>query len=1132
MKKRVIIKRVFIRTLLLTMLFSYTNPFIEDKFYKNAKALAYSSTTPTSIHKSTPTTIPNQNPNSNPNSQEKVLSELKENIKKEGSLDKVCSMDTILISFKPDVTRSQIKEFSMKHNLTFDGDAFVKNSYTFKLSDQMISTNLIEELGKQNIIDIVEPDYKSTITVEPNYNLLWGLKNANYGIDINVESAWTKTKGDGVIVAVIDTGIDWSHPDLSDRVWVNNSDPIDGIDNDGNGLIDDYRGWDFANNDNNPSDDNGHGTHVSGTIGASENGIGVVGVAPNVKIMPLKAFGSNGSGYNSDIIKAINYAQQKGAMVVNMSYGSPFYSSSEYSAMQQASSTVFVAAAGNESTNNDSTPSYPANYQLSNKITVASIRPDGLISYFSNYGISTVDVAAPGSSILSTIPNSQYGYADGTSMAAPHVSGVAALVKSKNFNMIPSEIKNAITSSVTKISGLSTYVKYGGIVNAGASVSVENDNTGNSFSLAPLKSLTQGSTYTLTANMDYLDDVDFIKIVAPLTGIYKFYSTESNANLQGTLYNQAFVQLASNDNLTSNNFDFQYTLMQGETYYFKINQNSPTSVGSYQFNIDIPQDDSLYNVQFNSLGGSTVGPIAIRANQLLIEPATPTRLNYIFEGWYKESSCVNKWNFESDRVTNDITLFAKWKFKTDYTLPVISGATSKTIALNAPFDPLAGVIATDNVDGIITNKIVVTGTVNSNVKGVYQLTYSVSDNSGNVRTVSRTITVDNTLPIINGATSKMIPLNVPFDPLAGVTATDNLDGNITNKIVVTGTVNVNVRGVYQLTYTVSDNSGNVRTVSRTITVDITLPIINGATNKTIALNAPFDPLAGVTATDNLDGNITNKIVVSGTVNVNVKGVYTLTYTVSDNSGNVRTVSRTITVDNTLPIINGATSKTIALNAPFDPLAGVTATDNLDGNITNKIVVTGTVNVNVKGVYQLTYTVSDNSGNVRIASRTITIDNTKPVISGATSKTIALNAPFDPYSGVTATDNLDGNITYKIVVTGTVNVNVKGVYQLTYTVSDSSGNVGTVSRTITIDNTMPVISGATSKTIALNAPFDPYVGVTATDNVDGNITYKIVVTGTVNVNVKGVYQLTYTVSDNSGNVRTTSRTIELCQERSL
>ena len=305
-------------------------------------------------------------------------------------------------------------------------------------------------------------------------------------------------------------------------------------------------------------------------------------------------------------------------------------------------------------------------------------------------------------------------------------------------------------------------------------------------------------------------------------------------------------------------------------------------------------------------------------------------------------------------------------------MPVINGATSKTIALNVPFDPLAGVTATDNLDGYITNKIVVIGTVNVNVRGVYTLTYTVSDNSGNMRTASRTITIDNTLPVINGATSKTIALNVPFDPLAGATATDNLDGYITDKIIVTGTVNVNVKGVYQLTYTVSDNSGNVRSASRTITVDNTLPVINGAISKTIALNAPFDPLVGVIATDNLDGYITNKIVVTGTVNVNVKGVYTLTYTVSDNSGNVRTASRTITVDNTLPVINGATSKTIALNTLFDPLAGVTATDNLDGYLTNKIIVTGTVNVNVRGVYQLTYTVTDNSGNVRTVSRTITV----------------------------------------------------------------------------------------------------------------------------------------------------------------
>ena len=379
-----------------------------------------------------------------------------------------------------------------------------------------------------------------------------------------------------------------------------------------------------------------------------------------------------------------------------------------------------------------------------------------------------------------------------------------------------------------------------------------------------------------------------------------------------------------------------------------------------------------YTVSFDIQSGSTVASQTTNYDSTITVPLAPTKTGYIFGGWFKEVACTNAWNFETDKVTVDTSLYAKWSIKTDYTAPVISGVTSQTIALNSIFNPLTSITATDNLEGNITNKIVVTGTVNVNINGVYKLTYTVSDISGNVITATRTITVDNTAPIISGTTNQTIVLNSMFNPSTGVTATDKLDGNITNKIIVTGTVNVNANGVYILTYTVSDRSGNVKTAVRTITVDNTAPVISGITSQTIALNAPFNPLTGVVASDKLDGNITNLITVTGSVNVSVKGIYKLTYTVSDRSGNVKTVVRTITVDNVAPVIIGATSLTIALNSEFNPLTGVTGIDKLDGNITNKIVVTGTVNVNVKGVYKIVYTVSDNSGNIKTVDRTITV----------------------------------------------------------------------------------------------------------------------------------------------------------------
>ncbi|CAH0125250.1 Pesticidal crystal protein Cry22Aa [Peribacillus sp. Bi96] len=231
--------------------------------------------------------------------------------------------------------------------------------------------------------------------------------------------------------------------------------------------------------------------------------------------------------------------------------------------------------------------------------------------------------------------------------------------------------------------------------------------------------------------------------------------------------------------------------------------------------------------------------------------------------------------------------------------------------------------------------------------------------------------------------------------------------------------------------------------------DTIKPVISGAGNKTIKLNSSFNPKTNVSAKDNADGNMTSKLKVTGTVNTKKKGTYTLKYTVTDQSKNTATVTRKITIDGTKPVISGANSKTIAYNSTFNPKSGVTAKDNLDGNVTSKIKVTGTVNTKKKGTYTLKYTVTDQSKNIGTVTRKITIDSTKPVISGAKSKTIAYNSTFNSKSGVSAKDNLDGSLTSKIKITGTVNTKKKGSYTLTYTVTDISKNKAVVTRKITV-----------------------------------------------------------------------------------
>ena len=244
------------------------------------------------------------------------------------------------------------------------------------------------------------------------------------------------------------------------------------------------------------------------------------------------------------------------------------------------------------------------------------------------------------------------------------------------------------------------------------------------------------------------------------------------------------------------------------------------------------------------------------------------------------------------------------------------------------------------------------------------------------------------------------------------------------------------------------------------------PIISGANNKTIYIGASFNPLSGVTAKDNVDGNITKKIKVSGKVNTKKAGTYKLTYSVTDKAKNKTTVARKITVkkDTTKPKISGASNKTIYIGTSFNPLSGVAAKDNADGNITKKIKVSGKVNTKKAGTYKLTYSVSDKAKNKTTVTRKITVkkDTVKPKISGVSNKTIYTGASFNPLSGVTAKDNVDGTITKKIKVSGKVNTQKAGTYKLTYSVSDKAKNKTTVTRTITVKEK------ASSKYISIEA----------------------------------------------------------------
>jgi subtilisin family serine protease len=326
--------------------------------------------------------------------------------------------------------------------------------------------------GDEDVV-YAEPNYIYThdeVSNDPYFTggNLWGMGNSTYGS--RAATAWSNghTGSATVVVGVIDEGIQYNHPDLDGQVWTNPYDPTDGIDNDGNGYVDDIHGWDFDGNNNTIYDGGSkgslddHGTHVSGTIGGKGgNGIGVAGVNWQVTIISAKFLGRRG-GTTTGAIKAVDYLTdlktRHGINLVasNNSWGGGGYSQALYDAIERANNKdiLFVAAAGNGGSdgvgdNNDVTANYPSNYTNSNVIAVAAITSSGARASFSNYGATTVDLGAPGAGIYSTTAFNTYSSYNGTSMATPHVTGAVALYASRNTGVSAATIKSAILTSVT-----------------------------------------------------------------------------------------------------------------------------------------------------------------------------------------------------------------------------------------------------------------------------------------------------------------------------------------------------------------------------------------------------------------------------------------------------------------------------------------------------------------------------------------------------------------------------------------------------------------------------------------------------------------------------------------------------------
>ena len=408
----------------------------------------------------------------------------------------------VLVRFKPGVSLDQIRTIAAMNNDVLSDEIESVEGLTVidDLDDANADAVARQYADMNDVVDYAEPNFRIELDEpanslyskdllyrepsalhpnDPQFGDQWALNNLGQDggkerADIDALKAWLTTKGSkDVVVAVLDSGVDFTHIDLRENMWIRPAD-VPAYTDDELGDFNDINGYNGTDTISDPMDDNGHGTHCAGIIGAEgDNGEGIAGINWTVKIMPLKFLGKGGFGSTNDAIEAINYAidrKKKGVNVriISASWGSTSKSKALGDTIKAAGDAgiLFVAAAGNNSSNNDRWPHYPSNYDLPNVVSVAAMDRADKMASFSNYGPKAVHIAAPGKDILSTWLKDSYREASGTSMATPYVSGVAALIIANEPNISVAKLRDRLLKSVDKIDALNGKVASGGRLNA------------------------------------------------------------------------------------------------------------------------------------------------------------------------------------------------------------------------------------------------------------------------------------------------------------------------------------------------------------------------------------------------------------------------------------------------------------------------------------------------------------------------------------------------------------------------------------------------------------------------------------------------------------------------------------------
>ena len=905
-----------------------------------------------------------------------------------------------------------------------------------KLPSGMSNQKALDWFSRQPGVVFAEPNYHVTASAVSNDTYytngqLWGMEGSDsptsvgpagttnvYGI--NAEAAWNdgQTGSKSIFVGIVDTGVQITHPDLVDNIWTNPYDAVDGIDNDGNGFVDDIHGWDFVNNDNSVYDsvNDDHGTHVAGTIGGKGgNGAGVAGVNWNVTMISTKFLGTNG-GTTADAVRAIDYITdlktRHGMDVVatNNSWGGGGYSAALHSAIIRAAKAdiLTIIAAGNDASNNDSVASYPSNTSTlvgtttttaasyEGVIAVASLDSSGAMSSFSNYGKTTVDIAAPGAGIMSSVPSNTYASYSGTSMATPHVTGSVALLASKYPNATASQLRTAILATATPTTSVTGKVLTDGRLNVQAALNYSGFNTTSTPPSLSIANVSKAEGNSGTSNMVFTVNLS----QAAAADVTVSYATSDITATAGTDYVAASGTVTIPAGSTTGTFN---VVVNGDTT-FESDETLRVTLSGASSNATIGTSTAT-----GTITNDDVAPLPTLsiANVSKAEGNSGTS-NLVFTVTLSQAASAA---VTVNYATSDVTATAGTDYvATSGTVTIPAGSTTGTfnVVVNGDStvetDETLRVTLTSPSSNATIATSTATGTItNDDVATLPSLSVAnVSKAEGNSGTSNLVFTVT-----LSQAAAAPVTVNYATSNLTATAGTDYVATSGTVTIPAgstTGTFNVVVNGDTTvesdetLRVTLSGASSNATIATATATGTIT--------NDDVA--PPVVPSLSIANVSKTEGNSgTSNLVFTVTLSQAAASAVTVNYATSDVSATAGTDY--VAGSGTVTIPAGSTKGTfnVVVNGDTTVETDETLTVTLSGASSNATIATATA----------TGTITNDDVAPPTATPTLSIANatlvegnsgtSNMVFTVTLSQATTSSVKFDYYtSGITATPGED------------------------------------------------------------------------------------------------------------------------------